>query len=249
MGTLAVITQVTLKLKPLPVATAFLVAHLDSLAEAERLLAAQVHSRVSATAVELVVGPAWQNDSLLNPAGTAVAAQLAIGLEGTQVEVDWMAGQLRKEWHELGIERIVAPSRDNASELWQRLTDFPAESPETLLIKANLLPSAVTRFIEQLLVAAPAASIQAHAASGIVLARIPQLSGSDTTHLLTRQLQPLAMGSRGNVVVLSSPQGLEATRRLVWGGAGDDASLMQAVKNQFDPHGLLNPGRFIYTNA
>lgn len=249
LGTLAVITQVTLKLKPIPAATAFLIAHVDNLVEADLLLAALVESRTTPTAVELLIGPAWRGDPLLDPAGAAVGAQLAVGLEGTQAEVDWMLGQLRQEWRQLGIERIVAPPRDKAGQIWQQLTDFPIAAPETLLIKANLLPSAVTRFSEQLLLAAPEASIQAHAANGIVLARIPHLSGSEITRLLTRQLQPLAMGAGGNVTVLSSPDGLEATCRLIWGGARDDASLMRAVKNQFDPHGLLNPGRFVYPSA
>jgi FAD/FMN-containing dehydrogenase len=100
-----------------------------------------------------------------------------------------------------------------------------------------------------LLNGAPEKSVQAHAANGIVVARIPQLAGSEITQLLTKQLQPLAMASGGNVIVLALPEGAEATRRLVWGGARDDASLMRAVKNQFDPHGLLNPGRFVYTSA
>jgi glycolate oxidase FAD binding subunit len=249
MGTLAVITQVTLKLKPIPEATAFLVAHLDNLTEADRLLAALVDSRTTPTAIELIVGSHWREDALLNPAGTAVGAQLAIGLEGTAAEVDWMQRQLREEWQRLGCERIVTPPRDQAGAVWRRLTDFPADAGNALLIKANVLPSAVTRFIEALLAAVPEASVQAHAANGIVLARIPQLAGGEITQLLTKQLQPLAMSAGGNVTILSLPEGAESTRRLVWGGARDDAPLMQAVKHQFDPHGLFNPGRFVYTSA
>jgi glycolate oxidase FAD binding subunit len=30
-----------------------------------------------------------------------------------------------------------------------------------------------------------------------------------------------------------------------WGNSGDALGLMQAVKRQFDPHGTLNPGRFV----
>jgi FAD/FMN-containing dehydrogenase len=35
----------------------------------------------------------------------------------------------------------------------------------------------------------------------------------------------------------------------VWGGADADVAWMQRVKSQFDPKGLLNPGRFVYLNA
>src|SRR5437763_6068084 len=30
-----------------------------------------------------------------------------------------------------------------------------------------------------------------------------------------------------------------------WGEVGTSARLMQAVKEKFDPHGILNPGRFV----
>jgi FAD/FMN-containing dehydrogenase len=31
---------------------------------------------------------------------------------------------------------------------------------------------------------------------------------------------------------------------LAWGPARDDDAMMRRLKNQFDPHGLLNPGRY-----
>jgi glycolate oxidase FAD binding subunit len=30
-----------------------------------------------------------------------------------------------------------------------------------------------------------------------------------------------------------------------WGNSGDALGLMKAVKRQFDPQGILNPGRFV----
>jgi glycolate oxidase FAD binding subunit len=35
------------------------------------------------------------------------------------------------------------------------------------------------------------------------------------------------------------------TPQSVWGNIGPQLELMQAVKRQFDPHGILNPGRFV----
>ncbi|MCH9036742.1 MAG: FAD-binding oxidoreductase, partial [Chloroflexi bacterium] len=31
----------------------------------------------------------------------------------------------------------------------------------------------------------------------------------------------------------------------VWGGSGPQALLMRRIKEQFDPRGTLNPGRFV----
>ena len=36
------------------------------------------------------------------------------------------------------------------------------------------------------------------------------------------------------------------THASVWGGLDAPAALMTAVKRQFDPGDILNPGRFVY---
>src|SRR3569623_1953396 len=64
LGSLAVITQVTLKVKPLPDATAFLTCEIAELAQAEPLLAALVDSQTVPVAINLASGPAWQGDPL-----------------------------------------------------------------------------------------------------------------------------------------------------------------------------------------
>ena len=31
----------------------------------------------------------------------------------------------------------------------------------------------------------------------------------------------------------------------VWGRTGGPVAIMEAIKSQFDPHGTLNPGRYV----
>ena len=51
----------------------------------------------------------------------------------------------------------------------------------------------------------------------------------------------------GHLIVLSSSiPGL--TRQAVWGGTPPGAEWMARVKSKFDPKGLLNPGRFMFTD-
>ena len=88
--------------------------------------------------------------------------------------------------------------------------------------------------------------LQAHAGNGIVLARMSGLSGSELSQAIIKKLQPAARQAGGSVVVLSAGEGLEMTRQVIWGSASDDLRIMQAVKQQFDPLNLLNPGRFVY---
>jgi hypothetical protein len=48
----------------------------------------------------------------------------------------------------------------------------------------------------------------------------------------------------GTLVVLHRPEGA-GVRIETWGEAGDASPLMKRVKQQFDPKGILNPGRFV----
>jgi glycolate oxidase FAD binding subunit len=49
--------------------------------------------------------------------------------------------------------------------------------------------------------------------------------------------------AKGSVVVHQAPS--TASRMEAWGNGGDALPLMRAVKQQFDPKGTLNPGRFV----
>jgi glycolate oxidase FAD binding subunit len=54
----------------------------------------------------------------------------------------------------------------------------------------------------------------------------------------------MARERRGHAVIFTAPSALKSGIN-VWGESAPTLSLMQAIKNQFDPHGLLNPGRFV----
>ena len=46
--------------------------------------------------------------------------------------------------------------------------------------------------------------------------------------------------------MLSTAGDHDLTRDDVWGPPGDAAAVMRALKERFDPAGVLNPGRFVY---
>jgi glycolate oxidase FAD binding subunit len=165
-----------------------------------------------------------------------------------------MERRLTEEWAEQGTQAMaVEPSREPG--LWQRLTEFPSRgsssergesSAGSLTIKTNLLPEATAGFIQQLVQIDPACSVQAHAGSGIVVARFGALPPAEAAKTIVTRLQPAARAAQGDCIVLAYPEGFEATRQSVWGGQADAYGAMRAVKDQLDPKGLLNPGRFVY---
>ena len=250
LGTLGVLTQVTLMVKPAPEASALVACEASDLDAAERLLAGMVRTKTLPVAVELLAGPAWQDDPALGPASGASVGRLVVGLEGTEAEVEWQIRQLLKEWQAAGVPSPVTISGERAGPLWNRLTEFPAEAgvaggPPPLVVRVGVLPGAIVTLIGQLLEMDASCSIQAHAGNGVILARLSweprAIAGG-----LEGRLRPAVAGAGGHLAVLSSPAEADLGREAVWGPAGDGAAVMRAIKEKFDPKGILNPGRFVF---
>jgi FAD/FMN-containing dehydrogenase len=258
-GTLGVIVQVTLMVKPMPESTALAACGVPDLAAAERLLAAMAHSRTMPAAIELLVGPAWQDSNVAGTLRVPSSANgtrsvpttisdgtLVVRLDGSRAEVDWMIDQLTGEWREL---RAGEPAvwRDAESEpLWRRLVEFPAACGLTAsVVEINVLPGQTIEAIRQLLQTDPACSIQAHAGSGTVRAALC-LGPDGLRPVITERLRPAVAAMGGSLVVRSCPPETALERETVWGPVRSGAALMQAIKDQFDPHDILNPGRSIF---
>jgi glycolate dehydrogenase FAD-binding subunit len=247
LGTLGVITQVTLKLKPLPEQLALMACVVGDLDQAERILAAFVSSQTTPVAIELLCGPAWDKEPTLQTLAAEPLTQryyIVAALEGTVPEVAWMTSQLHREWREL---EITAPTTiGNATDLWRRLVEFPAAGDAPLVLKASVAASGVTAMVAAFQKVDPACSIQSHAGSGIVIARCSQFPDGGLSRALVGNLQNVAAAHHGHIVIFSNPSNAEMTHQSVWGATEAPVSLMAEVKQQFDPKNILNPGRFVY---
>jgi glycolate dehydrogenase FAD-binding subunit len=271
LGTLGIITQVTLKLRPRPEESALLAFRADPTL-LECLLDGVHSSRTRPVCVEVLnprLGrllaprlPRWEG-----PEGAWV---LIAGFEESAATVRWQVQQMIKEVPAGKVYGLDALVNDTAEPLWQFLRDFcldvPAPQrtpprphtalPKTpgpcsagppaagLTFKANLLPHAVAAFALRADALHPGLLLQAHAGSGIVIGHIPDDLTLEQAGSLLAELQTLAAAARGNVVVLRCPAAWKKTLP-IWGVPRGDAGLMRAVREKFDPQGLFNPGRFL----
>jgi len=144
----------------------------------------------------------------------------------------------------MGVAEIRVVEDGHAVDLWGRLSEFPAAGPSPFVVKAGLVPSAVTQYVGLCRRLDPDCSIAVHAAGGVVFARFSDSAAGEISGEFVRRLQPLAVNCGGEAVVLASAAAGELTRQMVWGGRGDAAAVVAAVKRKFDPRGILNPGRF-----
>ncbi len=237
MGTLGIITEVTLKLKPLPPAGAWMICQPRDAVHAEQVLARLVESATTPNLIELISGDCWQNV----PRVTGLETQaIVVGFEGSVTQVDWMTEQLASEWKEVGLESTKVTDPQAADELYRHLTEFSSDEEAAMVVKLTVLPSAVTRTVEQLRRIEPKVAVQAHAGNGIVIAKFADYPGS------TSPMKAIAAASKGTATILSNPSGAEMTHHNVWGAADVPFDIMQRVKQAFDPNNILNPGRFVY---
>ncbi len=242
LGTLGIITQATLKLRPRPETQAVVI--LACAAENVGTSLEQLsRSRTQPTGLELLNRAAasviHQQAGLAPPQDSW---ELIVVFEGNDDAVKWQVQQLVKEWKRGPLEARLSTT---AWPLLEALAELPAWPEATLSLKASLLPSGVAAFCTQAeQVEGVVPLLQAHAGSGIVRGYFgPQLTSAAAAAILARWRE-LAAVTGGRVVVVGCPVAWKTTLS-VWGPPGGDVWLMHAIKDQLDPRRLFNPGRFL----
>jgi glycolate oxidase FAD binding subunit len=248
LGTLGIVGQVTLKVKPRSEMHALMVCAPDDVAHLERLLSGLVHSAVRPAAVEVLAGEAWSQTSpwsQINEPVSPTAGWLAVRIEGTETEVNWMIARLETEWLEQGIGQITVWQGALEEAAWRQICEFPAQDAP-LTLKITAVPSATTDLLRAIRHIDAPHNVQVHAGNGILIVRWDQLPPDGIMGLVVQRLRPLAAAARGQVTILRSTESAECTRQAVWGSADAAFSLMSRVKQQFDPRSILNPQRFLF---
>ncbi len=243
-GSLAVVTEVTLKLKPLPTSSAMGWACFDSGDTVGDLLGDLATSRARPVAIELLGPKAGRQLAAESrqelPAGPLL---LGVAVEGNPVEVEWQAGVLDRELRAGGAADVTWVRDGDTAKLWSSLTDYQLGGESPVTIRACLKPSRTVDFVVAAIDAGVA--VQAHAGNGVVHGHLPDDTiDAQTAAEVIEPLRDLAVEGGGQLVVERCELGWHNALSM-WGSARADWSLMTAVKRQFDPEGLLSPGRGI----
>lgn len=243
VGTLGVLTQMTLKVRPAPEAAA--VAWVD-VRDALALTDALNRLNTSATRPMSL-------DLLNRPAAKAVCKTLglpelpgewalAVGFEDNAPSVAWQVDRLLQE---LGRSRDE-PIREGVDALatWAALADYPALEVGPITVAASVRLSAVAEFVSAF---DPGRwAVLTHAGNGLIRAHAREGQAVEMLAPDVDRLRALAVRYGGNLTIWRCPA--ESKGRLkVWGEPRADWAINDRVKRALDPRGVMNPGRFVGT--
>jgi glycolate oxidase FAD binding subunit len=221
-GTLGVIEWAWLRLRPVPEATRSCVAAIEPGADSDLLAAVRRPTVRAAGVLDAALAPELTGD------GGAQA--LVVELAGDEAAVAADADALASAFG-------AAEAKGDAPAALAA-----AQGAGPLRVRVAALPTALPAAAERL--RAGGGALLCHPARGLVWARF-ELEGPDDERGADRALRAArdaAALARGEFVIEAAPV---ATRigREVFPGALATLALERAVKRQYDPAGILNPGR------
>jgi glycolate oxidase FAD binding subunit len=238
MGTLGIIAELTLKVRPMPEASALAWVRFRRLADAAQAVDRLNTSGTRPVAIEM-----------LNALGASQVGQVAdlpveewvvvVGFEDNAASVAWQVDRLMLE---LGRTDLIFLRDEDSAPLWSSLVDSQAAEDGPLTIAINLKASAALGFLPDL---DPARwLIQAHAGNGIIRAHLVGPTSLDEIAPEVDRLRLQAVQLGGNLTLPRCPTPWK-NRLRVWGHPRGDWAMAEKIKAALDPGGILNPGRFV----
>ena len=245
-GTLGIITEVTLKLSPIPAYEAILAADFQDVQSAVDTGLRVVGSQTLPMFVNLLI-------NLDIETGVTTGVQkptLVVGFSGDPETVAWQLAQSQGIMEQNGALGVTITEGESRLPLQETIREFPATDTdsENVIVKVNLKRTDIAEFAAQVMDASWARDVRGMAllGSGILYLSIPVTSETDfhTFANALTQLRQSATEVHGNLIIETAPPALKQHID-VWGPVGGTLGLMQQVKDRFDAGGLLNPGRFV----
>jgi glycolate oxidase FAD binding subunit len=230
LGTLGIITEATFRLYPLPAGERSFTISAATVAPLDALLLAIRDSTLVPTGLQM------RMQSNTPPA-------VDVRFEGVTAGLDAATERLRALAQAAGCADALAEADPT---VWAAREALWVDAADALICKVGVLPAQLGGVGEVARQAvAPFGSAWAVVAQSVGVATV-RLGGGDAAALLAAldHLRASVGRQGGTVVVLHCPPALRGQVD-VWGPPGDALPLMRRVKAEFDPHSILNPGRFV----
>ncbi|RKU34331.1 hypothetical protein C6495_08010 [Candidatus Poribacteria bacterium] len=229
-GTLGILTEMTLKLSPIPARQALLTAQFQDMQAAAKTGLSIVGSQTLPDFVNLLV-----NSEHAGPT-------LVAGFGGDAETVTWQLEQARRIMElngAIGVKEVEGESFQKLNDAIRAFAESENES-RTVIVQVNLKRTDIAEFAENVLT--NNAEMLALLGSGVLYLKMEQVEGLAETLATLRER---VVAAHGSLIIESAPPELKQQLD-VWGPVAPRArNLMQQLKARFDERNLLNPGRFV----
>jgi glycolate oxidase FAD binding subunit len=241
-GTLGVIVEATVKLRPLPDHERLLCIPFDRLKDAGAAVRSLLAGDLIPNAIELL-------DAAAGAALGSESPALVVGFDGLREQVDWQCAELTR----LAASCGGREGRPLPDDTWPRLETaaraaFPAA---TAVMAFSVLPGQVADLMEQGAGVARARGLAsawaAHAGVGVVRAALASDVGPKEPAAIAGVLtewRERARAGGGHGTLEWAPLAVKS-QVPVWDDPGAAGRIMERIKAQLDPRNILNPGRFV----
>jgi len=241
-GTLAVMTEVTVKVLPRPEKTyTVLLLSLDDATAGEAMRRALGSPHEVSGAAHLPAALAAKSAvSYVAGAGGAVTA---LRLEGPGPSVEYRCAALRRELGGLGLTEEL--HRRNSLALWRELRDvrpFVGGERTTAVWRLSVAPTAGPAVVAAIGPEALGGEAFYDWGGGLVWLSLPLNGAGDAG---AAQVRAAVAAAGGHATLVRAPLELRAAAPVFQPQDAATAALSRRVKDGFDPRGILNPGRMV----
>jgi glycolate oxidase FAD binding subunit len=243
-GTLGVIVEATLKLRPLPDAERLVAVPFERLKDASTAVRAILGSDLIPNAIDLADAAAARALGV-----EAAPAVLLVGFDGLGEQVEWQVAELASIVRPYGGHGL-AMLPPTAWPLLARAAQDAFETPAAVMA-LSVLPSLVADTMEQGASSARQRGLttawSAHAGVGLVTGVVRADDERQDPAIVAAVLaewRAAAQAGGGHASIRWAPLAVK-TALPVWDDAGAAGRIMQRIKAELDPQNILNPGRFV----
>jgi glycolate oxidase FAD binding subunit len=255
-GTLGILCEMTFKLLPLPEKEATLVLSFARLEDADGFVRELRGSQLIPSSIEILNGLAVQkmrHSMSMPPNGNYL---VAVGLEGVVESIDRQVSEMSEMAKKYGTLEAVTLDAEKHQAFWVALRDFSSrltdEYSNVISMKSNFLISKCGEILGSYEKIAQGLGINcafiSHAGNGILYSHV--LPGKNFRSRvesfveLIEKMTAEAVKNEGSLVVEASPISIKK-KVDVWGQSRSDYLVVRQLKDQIDPAGILNIGRFV----
>jgi glycolate oxidase FAD binding subunit len=250
LGTLGILTELTFKVQPISESSATVLAvyrSLDSLLQAEQDCLSE---GLLPDAIEGWNAPAF---APLGPTSGSMPWVLMVRFGEVKPAVAWQVAKLREIVERGGAEVLQLLEGEASESLWQTAASLreSVAGNEVALVKCCVLHRSTAEtarrmdnLAEQL---GATLSLYCHAGTSILYGRFLWPDERPQAVELRRGLEELreyCTSVGGHAVIERASPAVKAGID-VWGYDAPALAIMRKIKREFDPDGLLNPGRFV----